>query len=137
MQRSTGDAKDSLDAPQIEVVDRPVEQSWAEDMAFNESQVKVLVHESTDKNAEAVVEVFCNGVPQRFIRGRAQDVKRKFVAVLARAKMTTYSQEKVRDDDGNESYRNIPHTALRYPFSVVADSDPRGADWLTAVLAEG
>lgn len=133
---STGPAKTSLEAAHIEVVDRPVNKDWAEQMAFNEEAIEIMVHESTDKNAEIVVEVFNGGVPQRFIRGQKQMVKRKFVEVLARAKETRYSQEKVRDDDGNESYRNVPHTALRYPFSVISDANPRGRDWLTSVLAE-
>ena len=61
-------------------------------------------------------------------------VKRKFVEVLAKSKITTYSQEKYRDNDGNESYRQIPHTAVRYPFSMVEDANPRGRDWLKSIL---
>lgn len=134
--KSTGPAKESLAPSHIEVVDRPVNKDWADMMAFNEEVIEIMVHESTDKNAEIVVEVFNGGIPQRFIRGQTQAVKRKFVEVLARAKETRYSQEKVRDDEGNESYRNVPHTALRYPFSVVKDPSPRGGDWLKSVLAE-
>lgn len=134
--KSTGPAKQSLEAASIEVVDKPVDKVWADQMAFNEEVIKVLVHESTDKNAEAIVEVFNGGIPQRFLRGQEQDVKRKFVEVLARAKMTTFTQEKYKDGDGVDSVKQVPHTALRYPFSVVNDPNPRGKDWLKAVLAE-
>jgi len=134
--KSTGPAKESLEPALIEPVERPVKKDHADRLAFNEEKIEVMVHESTDKNAEAVVEVFVNGIPQRFVRGQTQAVKRKFVEALARAKRTAYSQEKVMDN-GIESYRNVPHTALGYPFSVVRDPNPRGADWLKSVLAEG
>lgn len=134
--KSTGPAKKALEPAKIEVVESPIDTEWAANMKFNEEILRVIVHESTDKNAEQIVEVFNGGIPQRFIRGQEQEVKRKFVEVLARAKMTTYSQEKVRDDAGNESYRNIPHTALRYPFAVLMDPSPRGKDWLKAILAQ-
>lgn len=134
--KSTGPARKAIEPALIETVDRPVDKDWADQMAFNEEPVRVLVHESTDKNAELIVEVYNNGVPQRFIRGQAQVVKRKFLEVLARAKMTTQGQQLIKDGEGNDTYRMVPHTALRYPFSVMEDSNPRGADWLKAVLAE-
>jgi hypothetical protein len=133
-QKSTGPARESLEPAHIEAVDRPVDKDWADQMKFNEEPVKIVVHDSTEKNAERVVEVWNNGISQRFIRGQEQVVKRKFMEVLARAKITSYTQEKVRDEDGNESYRNIPHTALRYPFSVIEDLNPRGREWLRTVL---
>lgn len=134
--KSTGPAKQALEPAQVEVVDRPVDKQWAEQMAFMDEIVTVMVHESTDENAEPIVEVFCNGVPQRFIRGKEQPVKRKFVEVMARAKGTRYSQEKYTDANGVEGYRQVPHTALRYPFTVSEDKNPRGKDWLKSVLAE-
>lgn len=134
--KSTGPAKQSLEAAQIEPTDRPVDKKWAETMQFNEDVLTVMVHESTDKNAEPIVEVFNGGIAQRFIRGKEQEVKRKFVEVLARAKMTTYTQQAYKDDNGVDSIRQVPHTALRYPFSVVRDPSPRGKDWLKSVLAE-
>lgn len=137
MMKSTGPAKESLEPAHIEPVDKPVNKEWADQMAFNEEVIEVMVHESTDEKANPIVEIFCNGVPQRFIRGQKQAVKRKFVEVLARAKETRYSQEKVKDQAGNESYKQVPHTALANPFSVIRDPSPRGADWLTSVLREG
>ena len=134
--KSTGPAKRSLEPAHVEAVERPINKDWADTMAFNEELIKVMVHETTDPNATPIPDVYVNGIGQRFIRGQKQDVKRKFVELLARSRKTTYSQEKVRDDNGNESYRNVPHTALAYPFSVLEDQNPRGADWLTAILAE-
>jgi len=127
----------SLTPSLIEPVDRPVNKEWADQMAFNEELVTIRVHESTDKFAENPVEVFCNGIAQRFLRGQDQVVKRKYVEVLARAKMTTYGNQKITIGDGEESYVYPSHTALRYPFAVVEDQNPKGRDWLKSVLAEG
>jgi hypothetical protein len=129
--------KPKLNATLIEPVDKPVNKEWAEQMAFNEEIIKIRVHESTDKLAENPVEVFCNGMPQRFIRGQEQAVKRKYVEVLARAKQTTFGNQKITIGQGEETYVYPSHTALRYPFSVVEDPSPKGRDWLKSVLAEG
>lgn len=135
--KSTGPARKSLESASIEVVDRPIDKEWADAMAFNEEKINIMVHETTDPAAVSIPDIYNNGVPQRFIRGQAQTVKRKFVEQLARCRKTTYSQEKVRDNNGDEFYRNVPHTALAYPFSVVEDPNPRGKDWLKNILAEG
>jgi hypothetical protein len=135
--KSTGPAKSALEPATVEVVDRPIDKEWADAMAFNEETIKVMVHETTDPVAVSIPDFYNGGIPQRFIRGQEQLVKRKFVEQLARCRKTTFSQEKVRDNNGDEFYRNVPHTALAYPFSVVEDPNPRGRDWLKNILAEG
>lgn len=134
--KPTGDAKDALEPDLVEPADRVVNKDWADMMAFNEEVIEVMVHESTDKNAEAIVEVFNNGIPQRFIRGQKQMVKRKFVEVLAKAKPTNYTQRAESDRDFTEGGAFVPHTAIRYPFSVTNDPNPRGADWLRSILQQ-
>ena len=135
--KSTGPAKEALEPARIEPVDRPVDKEWAAMMAFAKEKIEVLVHETTDKNAELVVEVFNNGDRQLFPRGKKVACERRFVETLARAKQTNFSQQKVKDhQSGVEQYVEQPHTALRYPFSVTRDDHPRGQDWLKAVLAE-
>jgi len=129
-----GDAR--IEPQEIEVVGGPVIDDLAPALAFMEEPVDVLVHDSADRNAEPIVETGVNGRVQFFIRGQTQTVKRKFVECLARAKTTTYSQQKYSDANGNDAIRNVPHTALRYPFSVVNDRNPNGAAWLKKVLAE-
>ncbi len=134
--KTTGPAKDALSPALIEPVDSPFKKQWAEDMQFNEEKVEVTVHTTSDKNAEPIVEVYNNGVPQRFIRGKRQTVKRKFVEVLARAKMTSYGNQKIMLDGGDETYVYPESTALRYPFTVHSDPNSRGIDWLKSILAE-
>lgn len=134
--KSTGPAKESLEPALIEKVDGPVDKSKLDALAFNEEKVQVMVHESTDKNANQLPDLYIGGTPQRFFRGQTQVVKWKFVELLARCKETTYTQEKFQDANGTESYRQIPHTALKYPFSLV-DAQPKFHARLKAVLAEG
>lgn len=132
--KARGDARESLEPALIEPAERVIDKGWAENMAFANEIVTVNVHESTEKNAEPIVEVFCDGIPQRFVRGQDQDVKRKFVEVLARARTTRYSQ---RADNGHNFVEGSvfdPHTAIRYPFSMVRDDNPRGRDWLKSIL---
>lgn len=107
---------------------------YAAQLAFMEEPVDVMVHETTDPNEQMLVDVYCNGIPQRFIRGQVQTVKRKYVEILARAKQTSISTKTVTTDS-DVINRIDKHTALRYPFSVVRDSNPRGAAWLKSVLA--
>lgn len=110
-----------------------LDNSYAAQLAFMEEPVDVMVHESTDPNAEPLVDTYCNGTPQRFVRGQTQTVKRKFVEILARAKQTSIQ---TRTDITSDSVFNRvnKHTALRYPFSVVSDSNPKGVAWLQSVL---
>jgi hypothetical protein len=122
----------------IEPVDGPAAMDQAEALAFMEEPVKVMVHTSADQNAEPIVQTGVNGRTQFFIRGQSQVVRRKFVEALARAKHTAYTQRTEHDyQTGNVIQKMIPRTSLRYPFSVEQDDNPKGADWLRKVLAEG
>lgn len=132
---STGPAR--LVGGEIEPTDRPIDKKWADEMQFNEDILVIRVHETTDKNSDPVPDVGVNGIMQCFQRGVEQFVRRKFVAKLAQSKVTTYSQTKKVDSEGNEFYQQVPHTALKYPFAIVSDPNPKGAAWLTSLLAQG
>lgn len=111
-----------------------LDNGYAAQLAFMEERMEVMVHESTDSNAEPIVHVACNGINQFFPRGEPVTVKRKFVEVLARAKQTSISTQTV-NTDRDVINRINKHTALRYPFSVIRDENPKGAAWLKSVLA--
>ena len=127
---------DKNELPQIEVA--PPEgksKKWMEDMAFANEMVTVMVHESTDKLAHPLPEVWVNGRVQRFVRGHEQQVRRCFVERLARLKLTTYDNLKTKDVDGEDVYRYPTHTGLVYDFTVIDDSE-KGKQWLKGILAE-
>ena len=131
---STGKAR--IEQPEVEVVTDLDWKAKADNLAFMEEPVTIMVHTTTDKNAVPFVEVWNDGRVQRFLRGKEQTVKRKFIEVLARAKADTYQSQEFMDRDGNMNFRYPKTTSLKYPFSVVRDENPKGHDWLKKVLAE-
>jgi hypothetical protein len=132
--KSTGPAREALDPPQIEVVER-VRQDKLEVLKFMEEPVTVLVAESTNPHDTPVIEVWNGGRKEFFLRGQEKVVRRKFVEVLARMKKTVYSQRLEKDANGVEFYRNIPHTASQHPFAVIEDT-PKGREWLKGIMKE-
>lgn len=136
---STGPAREALEPQYIEVVERPVDQAKLDELVFMEEPVTILVHDDPDENADPMPMVG-NGGDRNVIylkRGEEIIVKRKYVEVLARAKITKYSQKKIKDDNGNDKYVHIPRTTLRIPFSVTNDpAGQKGRDWLKGILAE-
>ena len=111
----------------------------AQMLAFLEEPVEIFLHESTNPNEEPVVFLQVSGEPAQpgnpyLIRGKQYTVKRKFVEQLVRAKTVSYSQPfKGELNDNVNSMR--PHIAMRYPFSVVRDANPKGGKWLSQLMA--
>lgn len=134
--KSRGPARQSLESAVIEPVDRVVSKKKLDALAFNEELITIRIADATNENDNPIPAVWNGGVSQYFERGKEQTVKRKFVEVLARMKRTVYRQDKVKDANGDSTYRQIPQTALVYPFSVIEDPNPRGSAWLRALLNE-
>lgn len=123
--------------PEIEIVTSPIKDDYAAQLAFNEERVEVVVHESTNPNDQELFDVYCNGVPQWFKRGQVQTVRRKYVEILARARQTSIATKTSAQGGYNDEAVNRidKHTAVRYPFTVVHDQNPKGREWLKSVLA--
>ena len=120
----------------IQKIDGPELKTKAEILAFMEEPVTVMLHESTDRNV-AQVEAFSNdGRTVYLTRGKPQTIRRKFVEVMARCKHTSLGQRNVQDQNGTHSIEYPTHTALKYPFQLIEDKNPKGADWLRRILAE-
>ena len=130
------------EAPEIEIIPgatRGVKgkgglSEYAQELAFNEEMIEVMVHESTDENAENPVFTSCNGVTQYFFRGVPQQVRRKFVAILASVKEHAVSTPEYTAQDGSRATGIRRTSSLKYPFSVISDPNPRGAAWLKGLL---
>lgn len=136
LMKSTGRAKDSLESQYIEVVDRPVDPEKLAMLAFMEDVVTVYIQPTTNPIDEQVFEVFCNGEREVFKRGDQKQIKRKFANILASQKITTFTQDRRQNSKGIWEDYQIPHTGLRYPFSIMHDPHPRGGDWLRATLSQ-
>lgn len=106
----------------------------AQELIFNEEFVEVMVHESTDENAENPIFTACNGVSQYFFRGEVQRVRRKYVAILASCKEHAVSTPNYTAQDGSRAMGIRRVSSLKYPFSIISDPNPRGAAWLKGLL---
>ena len=106
----------------------------AQELLFNEEFVEVMVHESTDDNAENPIFTACNGITQYFFRGQPQQVRRKFVAILASCKEHNVTTPEYTGGDGARAMGIRRTSSLKYPFSVISDKNPRGAAWLRGLL---
>jgi hypothetical protein len=101
-----------------------------------EEIVQVHIPITGAPNEEQFVDVANGGVKQFIARGQWQNVRRKFVEVLARAKAMRVTTPKYTDSAGNDSTRLVQTPALKYPFEM-RDKNPDGPVWLQRVLAEG
>lgn len=132
--KAEGPASEALESDTIAIETKANFKNKAEELKFNEDVLTVIVHDSTNPSDDPLPLVIVNGLRQYFERGKQMKVRRKFVERLARARKTTYSQEELPNRQG---YRNVPHTALQYPFSVVHDpAGYKGAEWLQGILDE-
>lgn len=109
----------------------------AREEAFMNEFVTVQFHAPSDPNQPTFVPIRAGDLMVSVPRdGRPYVIKRKYVEVVARAKMTRYSQVRRVLANGEEIVENVPHTALTYPFSVLEDKNPRGRAWLEKVLSD-
>lgn len=137
LMKSTGDAKQSLEPNLIaRVGDHPLDQEKLAMLQFLNEPITIRIGTTTDKNAEQCFEININGKLEFFRRGETKTVKRYFVDHMLRLKQTVYTQKEVVNAEGIKDILNIPHTALKYDFSIERDTNPLGESWKRAVLAE-
>jgi len=103
--------------------------------AFMNETLVIMVFEDNQEGSLPTVEPTVKGMKQVIVRGVQSKVKRKYVEVLARSRTTKYDQ--IQRDMADPSSRFMrPKAKMSYPFSVLHDPNPRGRDWLKAILAE-
>ena len=118
--------------------DRVIEQASENDIAmeaFMDDELTIHVSESREEGAYTVITPSVNAVNQPIIRGRQQKVKRKYVEALARSRITEYEQL-VQDPSKPENIQMVPRSSVTYPFAVIHDPHPNGAEWLNQILAQ-
>ena len=109
--------------------------NFAGNMKFFNEKVLICIVTSADKNAEAVVDVYNDGIPQRFIRGQWIIARRAYAEVLARAKQFSVTTPEFVDGNGDRSTKIALTHGLRYPFEM-RDKNPKGQGWLQSILQE-
>lgn len=102
--------------------------------AFMNEPVTILVHPASEEGQLEVLTPSVNGVNQPIIRGQEITVKRKFVEALARCRTTKYDQ--IIDPIDRSNIQMRERTVVSYPFSIMADKNPKGAAWIKGILAE-
>lgn len=102
---------------------------------FMNDKLLIYVHPSPNKEDNPVIVPIVNGVTQPIFRAKKTWVKRKYVEVLARNRVTRFEQ-KVPDPTKPENFVMQPDTVVKDPFTVHEDPDPRGGPWLHAILSE-
>ena len=127
---------------------RSVNESYMQDLAMAEDPVTILIYPSREKNAPVVVDCWVNGRgAEVFVNGKwsvfnclpvnvAVTTKRKYVEVLARARIDTVATE-VEDETADQpSNRLIRNSSSSVVFTVIGDKNPRGGEWLRRIMAE-
>lgn len=125
------------DRPEIEPVEGPNAMVRAEELAFMEEKLEIMVMDNPDTNAVPLPRVSVNGRNQFFLRGSPQTVRRKYVEALARGKVTRFKQKNSVDPQtGHIRQEMLPYTALADQFQVIHDPNPKGIDWLRRIISD-
>ena len=112
-----------------------LDKDYADALAFMNEKVTIMIMETTNPNEPPIVEVGNNGKFRRFQRGVPTVTERKFVdcLIVKRTKITT---PEYLNPAGERSTAIRQHSAMKYPFSVMEDKNPKGAEWLRRRMAE-
>lgn len=115
-------------------------------LAFAEEPVTIRLEPSSDPNASTMHPIWNNGKGcEVLINGQWCEatylkvgfdwtVKRKYVAILAGAKIDKINTIKGSVTDENPQNRISRITTALVTFSVIEDKNPRGAAWLSELL---
>lgn len=139
------------DGPQNQIIqslESPLTDDYAQNLAFAEEPIEILIHPGREQNAPIVYDVWVNGKgAEVFVAGKwhvfnclpvGKNVitKRKYVEVLARSKVDTIAtdvDDATKENPGNRINRVTSSTAI---FSVIGDNNPRGREWLRTLMAQ-
>jgi hypothetical protein len=147
-----GEFKQPVDIVTLPSGVRDDEKAYLEELAFNEEPITIHIHHSSERNAPPCTDLVANNgrwaemlvgtteASSKWVavgylpRGRNIVTKRKYAMELARSKqdnVTTQIMERNGEDPQNLVKRV---TSAKFPFSVIEDKNPRGAEWLRIML---
>lgn len=113
--------------------DHPRAKEHLEYEQFLNEPVTIVVLEGSEPSDDPIVELGVNGKRVVIMRGQKTTVPRKYVEQLMRMRTTSYRNEEFVRNDGVRDVRWPSRTGLRYPFQVISDPNPRGAEWLQKI----
>jgi hypothetical protein len=99
-------------------------------------ELTIVVHATSNDEDLDVIIPNVNGLNMPIVRGVPTKVKRKYVAALARSRITTYKTEQMNPMQP-DSIAVVPRSAPTYPFTVEKDpAGQRGIQWLRQIIAQ-
>lgn len=113
----------------------PLNKNYLDELAFMEEPIEIMVAETTDENAENPVQVGVNGVFILLERGKPTICKRKFADALI-VKGSKVTTPEIFNPAGERSRAIRQTSALKYPFTIVRDDNPRSREWLQRRMAD-
>lgn len=121
----------------LEVVSEKNGLTAAEDAAFMEEPVIIVLELSGDPNAATFEAAHHNGVTQYLERGRPQKVKRKFLYSLLVARKVGVACNFGRKPDGTEFNRVVATPKTTHQVRLLEDKNPKaGMAWVQKVSRE-
>jgi hypothetical protein len=108
----------------------------AEQMAFLEELVCINIAETSEEGAENPVPLWVNGRGVAILRGQDTVLKRKYVELLLRAKPEGIKTKLKRNGEGDVKNLIEKTRALKYPFAIVRDDNPKGLAWARKIRSE-
>lgn len=113
---------------------------YAATLAFMEEPVDILLHRGREKHAPTMYDFHINGRPIWVRVDTVTTIPRKYLEVIARSQPFEVETEVDKNEGKGENAPVVNtikrHQSARYPFTVVKDSNPRGAAWLAKVMRE-
>lgn len=106
-------------------------------LAFMEEEVVVILHRGREKFSPTHEQFGVNGKIIWIECGQPTRIKRKYLEVIARSQPIDIRTEAGEDKGDAITFNRIERSMhANFSFSVVGDTNPRGADWLMKLMRE-
>jgi hypothetical protein len=129
----------------VVIGERIANAEYLDDLAMMEDPVTIRLEPSADKNAASAFPVWVNGKPSEVFQngrwhelgwlpvGQVLTIKRKVLEVIIRAKTDTVHTQILESDSERPNNVIQRYTSPTTSFSILEDSNPKGAAWATAI----
>lgn len=125
----------------IETVNDMPDTAYADELAFAEDILTVVLHKGRERFAPDFVPVGCNDERMRWYPVNTEvKMKRKYVEILARSSqmdVRTRSFKIEEDEAANTVNEVVRSLSSLYPLTVVHDPSPKGRAWFEIVMRSG
>lgn len=124
--------------PQLVVTGEREFKDLAEQEAFMQDRLVIMIHRSGDKRQPRLVPAGLNGDQVFLPRGVKVRVPRGIVGSLLQSQETEFTTEDVADPNADQGKRVVAHNVPCYPLNILYDPNPRkGAAWVRRITSEG